>query len=161
MPLSKQVIYLPVKFWFFLSVKEALNIHSVCIQLQNYHPGPPLPPYHSNHTHTHTHTQALPFFKANNDTVSSISLIVNMMQEQSDLTKKVLYIRVLTVFLDLFPKGPGEQIYRHRTRQNTDCPWTKHMSMFLVPACVRHWVHLLVSVHPLHLPALKNVLNKL
>lgn len=118
---------------------------------------PPLLPYHSNHTHT----QALPFFKANNDTVSGISLIVNMMQEQFELTKKVLYITVLTVFLDLFPKGPGEQIYHHRTRQNTDCPWTKHMSMFLVLACVRHWVHLLVSVHPLHLPALKNILNKM
>ena len=115
----------------------------------------PPSPHHSNHTHTH---KTLPFFTPNNDTVS---LIVHMMQEQFELTKTVLYIMVLTVFLDLFPKGPGEQIYRHRTRQNTGCPWTKHMSMFLVPACVRHWVHSLVSVHPLHLPALKNILNKL
>lgn len=53
MPLSKQVIYLPVKSRFFLSVKEALNIHSICIQLQNYHPGsPPSPLSLQPHTHT-------------------------------------------------------------------------------------------------------------
>ena len=47
----KQVIYLPVK----LSVKEALNIHSVFIKLQNHHPGsPPSPITPTTHKHTHT-----------------------------------------------------------------------------------------------------------